>query len=104
MSAGIKDKQLTVSGWRHGEESYTSVSTGLGSDSKFYCQGKATIKTLPKQRKVVMTLPVSCLPKGKVLKLPYPATGVTVVKKSGLVEGYVGSDSSVGAPDLEIRS
>ena len=43
------------------------------------------------------------LPKGKVLKSPYPAVGVSVVKKSGILEGYVGSDSSVGAPDLTIR-
>ena len=57
----------------------------------------------PAKHRVLMKVPVSCLPGGKVIKGPYPAGHVTVLTKKGTVKGYVGSDSSVAAPDVAIR-
>ena len=103
MSAQLKGATITFSAWRHGTQSYTSVSTGLGSDSQFYCDGQASVALNPTKHTLTMTVPVSCLPGGKVLGSPYPTSYVTVLTKRGIVEGYVGSDSQAAAPDFAIR-
>jgi hypothetical protein len=103
MSGALRDKQVTFGAWRHDGRTYLSVSSGLGDDSRFYCKGKGSVALKPAKHQVVVKVPVSCLPKGKVFKAPYPATNLTVLKKSGIVEGYVASDSSVAAPDFAIR-
>ena len=103
MSGTLKGRQMTFTAWRHDGAFYTFVGSGLGDDSKTYCQGQATVSLQPKKNRVAMKVPVSCLPSGKVIKAPYPTGNVTVLDKRGIVKGYVGSDSSVAAPDVAIR-
>ena len=103
MSAQLKGATITFHAWRHGTQSYTSVSTGLGTDSHFYCEGQGSVALNPTKHSLTMTLPVSCLPRGKVLASPYPTGNVTVLNKRGVVEGYVASDSQAAAPDFAIR-
>lgn len=103
MSGHIKGKLLSVGAWKHGGASYTFIGTGLGDETKEFCRGKASVSLKPAKHQVVLKVPVSCLPKGKVITGPYPATYLSVLKKSGVVEGTVASDSSVAAPDLRIR-
>ncbi len=104
MSGHIKGKLLSISAWRHNGTSWTAVFTGLGDESKEYCAGKASVSLKPAKHQVVLKVPVKCLPKGKVITGPYPASYLGVLKKNGIYEGTVASDSSVAAPDLRIRS
>ncbi len=103
MSAQLKGATITFNAWRRGSQSYTAVFTGLGTDSRFYCEGKAGVALNPTAHTLTMTVPVSCLPRGKVLASPYPSSYVAVLNKRGVVEGYVGSDSQAAAPDFAIR-
>jgi hypothetical protein len=103
MSAQLKGATITFAAWRHGTQSYTSVSTGLGAETQIFCEGKGSVAVNPTKHALTMTVPVSCLPRGRVLASPYPTSYVTVLNKRGVVEGYVGSDSQAAAPDFAIR-
>ena len=103
MSAQLKGATITFAAWRHGTKSYTSVSTGLGSESRTFCEGKGSVALNSTRHTLTMTVPVSCLPRGKILASPYPTGNVTVLNKRGVVEGYVASDSQAAAPDFAIR-
>ena len=103
MSAQLKGETITFAAWQHGTQSYTSVFTGLGTDSHSYCDGRASVALNATKHTLTMTVPVSCLPRGKVVASPYPTSYVTVLNKRGVVEGYVASDSQAAAPDFAIR-
>jgi hypothetical protein len=104
MSAQLKGATITFGAWRHGTKTYTTVFTGLGSESRFFCEGNGSVALNATKHTLTMTVPVSCLPRGKVLSSPYPTGNVTVLDKHGVVEGYVATDSQSAAPDFAIRS
>jgi len=103
LSASIGTKQITFAAWKHAGRTYISVSTGLGNDSRFYCAGRGTVSLNRTAHQATLRVPVSCLPRGNVLRGPYAYGGVPVLKPSGVLAGYVGSDSTVQARAVTIR-
>lgn len=103
LSAGIGTKQIAFTAWKHAGRTYISVGTGVGNDSRYYCAGRGTVSLNRTAHQATLRVPVSCLPRGNVLRGPYATGNVTVLKPSGVLAGYVGTDSTVQARDVTIR-